>query len=111
MLWREGHGLRVGQKAGVDREGDEGSGEGRGSDFSTEHHEAAGGAGTALQPPLNTSRNSSKASLVEGLTALPDGSPHVDEALLCSQAAPAHDQQLGDERCEEGPTVLKMGDP
>lgn len=48
MLQREGHGLRVGQKAGIDREGDEG-----GSAFSTEHHEA-GGAGRALPPMAST---------------------------------------------------------
>lgn len=53
-------------------------------------------------PPLNTSRrNSPKASLAEGLTALPGCESHVEKALLCSQAAPVHGQQLG-MRWEEG---------
>lgn len=96
--------LQVGQKAGVDREGDEVCGEGRGSAFSTGYHEAPGGAGTALQPMASTEHVQEKLSqgfACRGLTALPGWESHVEEALLCSQAAPVHRQQLG-MRWEEG---------
>lgn len=77
--------LQVGQKAGIDREGDwaTGKAEAQPSVQSTAKLPEGQGRLCRRWPPLNTSsRNSPKASLAEGLTALPGWESQVDKALM-----------------------------
>lgn len=87
MLRREGHGSRSGRRRRC-REGDRATGkaEAQPSVQSTAKLPEGQGRLCSRWPPLNTSsRNSPKALLAEGLTALPGWESQVDEALTgCS---------------------------